>query len=143
MSAHTSVSACWEVRGRFTVLYVCSSNNLIASFPTPAARCFLSSSWCHPLASSPTPWSILHLANAFWKWCSFAGAVNAGGDWFLEKQQGISARSDRRGRAKLTSESPSGAPAILFSPDSIALSLATVGPSSYSPPRGIVSELWY
>ena len=37
-----------------------------------------------------------------------------------------------------TSESPFGAPAILFSVDSMGLSEATVGPSSYSPPRGIV-----
>ena len=38
----------------------------------------------------------------------------------------------------LTSESPLGAPATLFSVDSMGLSEAMVGPSSYSPPRGIV-----
>ena len=47
----------------------------------------------------------------------------------------------------LTSESPLGAPAILFSPDSIGLSEATVGASSsYSPPLGIVYGaffFWY
>ena len=41
---------------------------------------------------------------------------------------------------RLTSESPWGAPAILFSPASMALSDATVGPSVNSPPRGMVSE---
>lgn len=44
----------------------------------------------------------------------------------------------------LTSESPLGAPAILFSPDSIGLSEAMVGASSsYSPPRGIVYEVFF
>lgn len=44
----------------------------------------------------------------------------------------------------LTSESPLGAPAILFSPDSIGLSEATVGASSsYSPPRGIVYGVFF
>ena len=37
----------------------------------------------------------------------------------------------------LTSESPLGAPTTLFSVDSMGLSEAMVGPSSYSPPRGI------
>ena len=39
---------------------------------------------------------------------------------------------------RLTSESPLGAPATLFSVDSMGLSEAMVGPSSYSPPRGIL-----
>ena len=42
---------------------------------------------------------------------------------------------------RLTSESPWGAPAILFSPASMALSDATVGPSVNSPPRGMMSEI--
>ncbi len=45
---------------------------------------------------------------------------------------------------RLTSESPWGAPAILFSPASMALSDATVGPSVNSPPRGMTcgTEVW-
>lgn len=45
---------------------------------------------------------------------------------------------------RLTSASPLGAPAILFSPDSIGLSEAMVGASSsYSPPRGIVYRVLF
>ena len=43
--------------------------------------------------------------------------------------------------AEPTSELPVGAPVILFSLDLTALSEATVGPSSYSPPRGIVPKI--
>lgn len=47
----------------------------------------------------------------------------------------------RKARLRLTSESPWGAPAILFSPASMALSDATVGPSVNSPPRGMTCEI--
>ena len=47
----------------------------------------------------------------------------------------------RKAGLRLTSESPWGAPAILFSPASMALSDATVGPSVNSPPRGMTSEI--
>ncbi len=60
-----------------TILPTRLSHNLVAF------RRFLASPWCQSLASRSTPRGILHLANAFWKWCSFAGAVDAGGDWFL------------------------------------------------------------
>ena len=61
------------------------------------------------------------------------------GSW--KEKLGIRVSGNRNGGDELTSESPLGAPAILFSPDSIALSLATVGPSSYSPPRGMA--FWF
>ena len=50
----------------------------------------------------------------------------------------------REAGMRLTSESPWGAPAILFSPASMALSDATVGPSVNSPPRGMTceNEVW-
>lgn len=47
----------------------------------------------------------------------------------------------KKARLRLTSESPWGAPAILFSPASMALSDATVGPSVNSPPRGMMREI--
>ena len=47
-------------------------------------------------------------------------------------------KREEEGMWVFTSESPLGAPATLFSVDSMGLSEAVVGPSSYSPPRGIV-----
>ena len=127
-------------RGISTVLPARSFRTLVASFSTPTARRLLASAWYHTLASRSASRSILHFANPCRKWCSFGRAVNAGGNRLLQAKWSVRASGDTHGGTEPTSESSLGAPAILFSPDSIGLSLATVGPSSNSPPRGMASR---
>lgn len=138
VTCHADLVACQILRRTINIRLV------LPTLPTTSTRGACIAARGVSLTTTTAAGLVLHLADTFGEWGSFAGTVDACRDGFLG-QKWISivpgmGQYQGLGDGGLTSESPLGAPAVLFSPDSIALSEATVGPSSNSPPRGMVSD---
>ena len=122
-------------------LIICS----ITSLPTPATSKALATSRSVSLTSTTAHAFVTHFTDTFREGGSLVGTIDAGGYRVL-KVKLVSVIATKwvsvSNWEELTSEPPSGAPVTLFSPDSMALSDWAVGPSEYSPPRGMMDCFW-